>query len=122
MLKICILVKMFDKTVFEGVIALFHKQIFFTCNVFILKGNSSNLCMLPYYHVRIPLVTCSRSVFFPGTPVTVSSTNKTYRQYITEILLKVVLNTINQTNLSLWQLNLIIFIPLLPEGGGRYTI
>jgi hypothetical protein len=35
------------------------------------------------------------SVFFPGTPV--SSTNKTGCHIVTEILLKVVLNTINQT-------------------------
>jgi len=34
-----------------------------------------------------------RSVVFPGTPV--SSTNKTDRHNITEILLKVALNTIN---------------------------
>jgi len=34
--------------------------------------------------------------FSPGTPV--SSTNKTDRHDITEILLKVVLNTIKQTN------------------------
>ena len=34
--------------------------------------------------------------FSPGTPV--SSTNKTYRYDITEILLKVALNTIEQTN------------------------
>jgi hypothetical protein len=34
--------------------------------------------------------------FSPGTPV--SSTNKTDHHYITEILLKVALNTINQTN------------------------
>jgi hypothetical protein len=39
--------------------------------------------------------TRDKSVVFPGTPV--SSTNKTERHYITEILLKVVLNTINQT-------------------------
>ena len=36
--------------------------------------------------------------FFPGTPV--SSTNKTDRHDMTEILLKVVLNTINQINYS----------------------
>ena len=34
--------------------------------------------------------------FPPGSPI--SSTNKTYRHYITEILLKVALNTIKQTN------------------------
>jgi hypothetical protein len=36
--------------------------------------------------------------FFPGTPV--SSTNKTERHDITEILLKVALNTIKPTNLT----------------------
>jgi hypothetical protein len=36
--------------------------------------------------------------FSPGTPV--SSTNKTYCHDITEILLKVALNTINQINSS----------------------
>jgi hypothetical protein len=36
--------------------------------------------------------------FSPGTPV--SSTNKTDRHDITEILLKVALNTINQTKLT----------------------
>jgi hypothetical protein len=34
--------------------------------------------------------------FYPGTPV--SSTNKTDRHDVTEILLKVALNPINQTN------------------------
>jgi hypothetical protein len=40
-------------------------------------------------------VTCDRSWFSSGTPV--SSTNKTERHDITQILLKVALNTINQT-------------------------
>ena len=40
-------------------------------------------------------VTCGRSVFSPGSPV--SSTNKTDRHDITEILLKVALNTITIT-------------------------
>ena len=45
-------------------------------------------------------VTCGRSVvFFPGTPV--SSTNKTYRHNVTEILLKDELNTITLT-LNRW--------------------
>jgi hypothetical protein len=43
-------------------------------------------------------VTCDRSWFSPGTPV--SFTNKTDHHDITEILLKVVLNTINYTNQS----------------------
>jgi len=40
-------------------------------------------------------VTCGRSVAFSGTPV--SSTNKTDHHDITEILLKVALNTITLT-------------------------
>ena len=43
-------------------------------------------------------VTCDRSVVFSGMPV--SSTNKTDRHNITEILLKVVLNTINLNQTS----------------------
>jgi hypothetical protein len=41
-------------------------------------------------------VTCERSVVFSGPPV--PSTNKTYPHDITEILLKLALNTIKQTN------------------------
>jgi hypothetical protein len=44
-------------------------------------------------------VTCDRSVLFPDLPV--SSTNQTDHHDITEILLKVALNTIKQTNLTL---------------------
>ena len=54
-------------------------------------------------------VTCDRSVvFFPGTPV--SFTSKIIRHDITEILLKVALNTINQTkcNTSQWHVTLIL--------------
>ena len=40
-------------------------------------------------------MTYDRSVVFSGTPV--SSTNKTDRQVITDLLLEVALNTINQT-------------------------
>ena len=40
-------------------------------------------------------VTCVGRLFSPGTPV--SSTNKTDRDAITQILLKAALNTINQT-------------------------
>jgi hypothetical protein len=43
-------------------------------------------------------VTCDRSLVFSG-----SSTDKTDRHDITEILLKVVLNTIKQRNLFLVQ-------------------
>jgi hypothetical protein len=40
-------------------------------------------------------MTCNKSVVSPGTPV--SSTNKTDRHDMTEILLNVALNTRNQT-------------------------
>ena len=40
--------------------------------------------------------------FSTGTPVTVSSTNKADRHYITKILLKVAFNTIKQTNISIF--------------------
>ena len=42
-------------------------------------------------------VTCGRSVVFSGSGTQVSSTNKTDSHNITEILLKVVLNTITPT-------------------------
>ena len=42
-------------------------------------------------------VTCDSSVFFSGYSSLVSSTNKTDRHDITEILLKVAINTINQS-------------------------
>jgi hypothetical protein len=44
--------------------------------------------------------------FLRETPV--SSTNKTDRHDIAEILLKVALNTINQTNTGMWELHLSI--------------
>jgi predicted transcriptional regulator len=47
---------------------------------------------------KVLSVTCDRSVVFPDTPV--SSTNKTDCHDIAEILLKVVLNNINQTNIE----------------------
>jgi hypothetical protein len=57
-----------------------------------------NQCLLPLMlWVRNPVMErCTRYNISPGTPV--SSTNKTDRHHITEILLKVVLNTINQPN------------------------
>ena len=51
-------------------------------------------------------VTCDRSGFSPGTPV--SATNKTDRYDIAEILLKVALNTMNQTMPCTRELLLII--------------
>ena len=51
-------------------------------------------------------MTCDRSGFSPGTPV--SSTNKTDRHDITEILLKVALSILNQTKPCTRELLLII--------------
>ncbi len=48
--------------------------------------------LLPLYCYLAPVVTHIITVFSPGTPV--SSTNKTDHHDITEILLKVALNTI----------------------------
>ena len=55
---------------------------------------SSNHIYSEVYSIQ-HYVTMRQVCGFPGTPV--SSTNKTDRYDITEILLKVVLNTINQT-------------------------
>ena len=49
--------------------------------------------------------------FSPGTPV--FSTNKTDHHDITEILLKVALNTINQTNLDNWIFERILHVHIL---------
>ena len=79
-----------------------------------------NQCLSPLTWVRIPLrrgvlytILCDKDCqwltagqwFSPGTPV--SSTNKTDRHDIAEILLKVVLNTIKQPN-QLYQTNAFI--------------
>ena len=50
----------------------------------------------PLTNLRIFSIFATGLWFSPGTPV--SSTNKAGRHDITEILLKVVLNTTNQTN------------------------
>ena len=65
-------------------------------------------------------MTCDRTVgFFPGTPV--SSTNKTDRHDITEILLKVALNTITLTiHTSTWLYNCPVFTS--PEMSDRHDI
>jgi hypothetical protein len=47
------------------------------------------------------------AVFLPGTPV--FSTNKTDRHVITEILLKVALNTTNQTKSNLYKADFAVF-------------
>ena len=60
-------------------IIFFHSLVIFT-NV-----------ISDYYHYLV-----TGRWFSPGLPV--SSTNKTYRHDITEIVLKVALNTIKQTN------------------------
>jgi len=49
------------------------------------------------YNICLSVI-CDKSVVFSGTPV--SSINKTDRHNITELLLKVALNTINQPNQS----------------------
>jgi ABC-type Fe3+ transport system permease subunit len=54
--------------------------------------------LLPLYCYLAPVVTHIITVFSSGTPV--SSTNKTDRHDITEILLKVALNTITITPIS----------------------
>ena len=53
-------------------------------------------------------VTYDRSVVSPGTPV--SSTNKTDRHHIAEILLKVVLNTIKQKKSILYKQHVKFYI------------
>jgi hypothetical protein len=60
----------------------------------VVKSNPVNGEVYSIQHYVIKLVTAD-SWFSPGTPV--SSTNKTDRPDITEILLKVALNTIDQT-------------------------
>ena len=57
-------------------------------------------------------VTCDRSLFSMGTPV--SSTNKTDRHDIASILLKVVLNTINQNTLAFLLLVLMKIFEIFP--------
>jgi hypothetical protein len=51
-------------------------------------------------------MTCGRSTFYPGSPV--SSTNKADRQDVTEVLLKVVLNTITRTLLLRYLYNIYV--------------
>ena len=61
--------------------------------------------------------------FSPSTPV--SSTNKTDQHCITEILLKVVLNTIKQTinqSKSSYGVNLIILLHLINSGCGEFYV
>jgi hypothetical protein len=58
-------------------------------------------------------ITCARSLVFSATPV--SSTNNTDRHDITEILLKVALNTITPyiyTHLTVLTSSLIVFVKL----------
>ena len=63
-------------------------------------------------------------VFFSG--YSGSSTNKTDCHDITEILLKVALNTINQTKqtlvYSLYSLNLLIFLPIYSDNSQGYPM
>jgi hypothetical protein len=66
-------------------------------------------------HIVVGFTTCEISTY-PGTPV--SSTNKTDRHDVTEILLKVALNTINtclyKNNIPVYLLK--IFISLRGKG------
>jgi hypothetical protein len=79
------------------------------------KNNSIRTYLIIYYILRIILVVPTTCRWFsPGPPV--SSNNKTDRRDITEILLKVALNTIKQTNktnhcptLSMFLLRFIVF-------------
>ena len=68
-----------------------------TTRVVISNSSQGEVYSIQHYVKRfvndLRLVGC----FFRGTPV--YSTNKTVRHDITEILLKMVLNTINQTNI-----------------------
>ena len=64
---------------------------------------------------RLPM-TCNMSVISPVTPV--SSTNKTGRHNITEILLKVPLNTTDQFNHHKWM----DFYLAVPESIGKAFI
>jgi hypothetical protein len=73
----------------------------------IMWSSCSNLDQGEVYNIMWSSlsVTCGRSVVFSGSPV--SFTNKTDRHDITEILLKVALNTIKQTH------NYVIFSNIL---------
>ena len=63
------------------------------------------LCLYKCIYIFIPIIQSINRWFSPDTPV--SSINKTYRQEITEILLKVVLNSISQNqyikNIQKWE-------------------
>ena len=71
--------------------------VLFAC---LFNSVSSNLDQGEVYNVMwwSLSVTCDRSVVFSGSSDPVSSTNKTDRRDITEILLKVALSIIKQTN------------------------
>ena len=58
-----------------------------------------NVYSMPHYVLMLS-VTCDSLKAFSFTPV--YSTNKTYRHFITQILLKMVLNTINQHKLFIY--------------------
>jgi type II secretory pathway component HofQ len=59
-------------------------------------------------------------VVFSATPV--SSTNKTDRHDITEILLKVALNTINQTKPIFIKMKIIDILSIMQIKGSRVTL
>jgi hypothetical protein len=61
----------------------------------VVSSNPTNGKVYSIQHYVIKFVSDLRQVFSPGTPV--SSTNKTDRHDITEILLKLTLDTLNLT-------------------------
>jgi hypothetical protein len=81
----------------------FILETFFSTNkkTLLMESRNSTLTLqvrIPFRPDVLDTTLCDKVCqwFSPGTPV--SSTNKTDHRNITEILLKVALNTINQTN------------------------
>ena len=65
------------------------------------ESRSDEVCSIQHYVIKFVSDLRQFGGFFPGTPV--SSTNKTDIHDITEILLKVALNTKTQTKTTVWQ-------------------
>ena len=89
------------------------QSVSITTNVVSSNPTLAVLARYTYYNFfwESLYVTCGMLVIFPGTPV--FSTNKTDHHDITEILLKVALNTINQTNLENWIFERILHVHIL---------
>ena len=91
-MKIDIFLQQCNQTICEGVIAFFYVQhlpvqsVPITTKVVSLNPVDGEMYSIQHYVIKFVW-------FSPGTPV--SSTNKTDRNDITEILLKVALNTIS---------------------------